>query len=495
MKDFAMTSDKTVLDAFTAGAPDIQSSTVRSCLTSTQANRLSSVVFFFSDILALILSLLLGSWLALTFHNIQSGHDVGSRLIWNASKILSNGAPIGMCLILYLIVTGEYRTRRPFWSEFGRLIGASFCTVLAAGFYAFAFQIADLRSATLMPWILFPVVAEICRHASRYGLHHFRLWQIPTVLVGTPESSAVARKVLNSEAFSSAEITDEVSVERATELLLSPTNIQTLRNYQILLCVDPNTVCTHDLIERLTRHRLSFALLPQTTMPAHGLTYSSFFSHDTVIMSYRSNLEEPVQRIIKFAFDTLVAAMLLFLALPVFVILYLLIALDGGQPIYGHRRIGHNGKEFYCLKFRSMARNSDELLARLLASNPEAAEEWHQTQKLQHDPRITKIGHFIRKTSLDELPQLINVLRGDMSLVGPRPIVQAEVHHYAENIAYYYAIRPGITGVWQVSGRSDTGYAERVQFDRWYVRNWTLWHDITILAKTLPAVLLRRGAR
>lgn len=495
MKNFIITSDKTALETFYSHSSETSNSIVTACLTPTQANRLSSAVFFFSDIFALILSLLVGSWLAISLHNTLSGYATGSRLTFDAFKILAAGMPIGMCLILYLIVTGEYRTRRPFWNEFGRLITASFCTVLAAGFYAFAFQIADLRSATLIPWVLFPVFAETCRHACRYGLHHFRLWQIPTLLIGTPSSAATARKVLNSEALSSADIIDELSVERANDLLLVPDNIQKLRNYQILLCIDPNTVCTHDLIERLTRHRLSFALLPQTTMPAYGLTYSSFFSHDTVIMSYRSNLEEPVQRIIKFGFDILVAATLLIMALPVFVILYVLISLEGGQPIYGHRRIGHNGKEFHCLKFRSMARNSDELLAKLLAQCPEAAEEWHQTQKLQHDPRITKIGHFIRKTSLDELPQLINVLRGDMSLVGPRPIVQAEVHHYGENIAYYYAIRPGITGVWQVSGRSDTGYAERVQFDRWYVRNWTLWHDVAILAKTLPAVLLRRGAR
>jgi UDP-galactose-lipid carrier transferase len=130
----------------------------------------------------------------------------------------------------------------------------------------------------------------------------------------------------------------------------------------------------------------------------------------------------------------------------------------------------------------------------LLRSNPRAAAEWAADRKLASDPRITKIGGFLRRSSLDELPQLLNVLRGEMSLVGPRPIVAAEVARYGRNIEYYYETKPGLTGLWQVSGRNDTGYARRVKLDVWYVRNWSLGHDIAILCKTVPAVFLRRGA-
>jgi undecaprenyl-phosphate galactose phosphotransferase len=130
----------------------------------------------------------------------------------------------------------------------------------------------------------------------------------------------------------------------------------------------------------------------------------------------------------------------------------------------------------------------------VLDSDPRAAAAWAADQKLPNDPRITKIGRFLRRSSLDELPQLFNVLRGEMSLVGPRPIVAAEVARYESDIEYYYEAKPGITGLWQVSGRNDTGYARRVKLDVWYVRNWTLWHDIAILLKTIPAVFLRRGA-
>jgi UDP-galactose-lipid carrier transferase len=137
---------------------------------------------------------------------------------------------------------------------------------------------------------------------------------------------------------------------------------------------------------------------------------------------------------------------------------------------------------------------SDRVLEKLLFNDPVAAAEWAATQKLRNDPRITSVGRFLRLSSLDELPQLFNVLRGEMSLVGPRPIVQAEVARYGDEIEYYYETKPGLTGLWQVSGRSDTSYERRVRLDVWYVRNWTLWHDIAILLKTIPAVFLQRGA-
>jgi undecaprenyl-phosphate galactose phosphotransferase len=142
-----------------------------------------------------------------------------------------------------------------------------------------------------------------------------------------------------------------------------------------------------------------------------------------------------------------------------------------------------------------MVTDADRVLDQVLATDPAAAAEWAATQKLNDDPRITRFGRFLRRSSLDELPQLFNVLRGEMSLVGPRPIVQAEVGRYAEDIEYYYETKPGLTGLWQVSGRSDTSYERRVRLDVWYVRNWTLWHDIAILLKTIPAVFLQRGAQ
>jgi undecaprenyl-phosphate galactose phosphotransferase len=149
---------------------------------------------------------------------------------------------------------------------------------------------------------------------------------------------------------------------------------------------------------------------------------------------------------------------------------------------------------FDCIKFRTMTVEADQVLRAMLSNDPRAAAEWAATRKLRHDPRVTRIGVFLRRSSLDELPQLFNVLRGEMSLVGPRPIVQAEVVRYGRDIEQYYAAKPGMTGLWQVSGRSQTSYMHRVKLDVWYVRNWTLWHDIAILLKTIPAVFVQRGA-
>ncbi|RVS29652.1 UDP-phosphate galactose phosphotransferase, partial [Klebsiella pneumoniae] len=167
---------------------------------------------------------------------------------------------------------------------------------------------------------------------------------------------------------------------------------------------------------------------------------------------------------------------------------------DGGPAIYGHERIGKGGRPFKCLKFRSMVINSKEVLEELLICDPKARQEWNATFKLKNDPRITKIGAFLRRTSLDELPQLFNVLKGDMSLVGPRPIITAELERYNDEVDYYLLSKPGMTGLWQVSGRSDVDYETRVYLDAWYVKNWSMWNDIAILFKTISVVLRKDGA-
>ncbi|WEK05809.1 MAG: sugar transferase [Candidatus Devosia phytovorans] len=198
----------------------------------------------------------------------------------------------------------------------------------------------------------------------------------------------------------------------------------------------------------------------------------------------------------KRGFDIMAASAMLLFALPaIFFIAVIMFSTDRGPIFFGHERIGLNGKRFRCLKFRSMVVNSQEALQRHLELFPQARAEWEESQKLTNDPRITPIGRFLRVTSLDELPQLLNVLRGDMSLVGPRPIVQDEVVRYADEIEHYSAVRPGITGLWQVSGRSDTGYDQRVQLDSLYVRQWTFFGDMIILLKTVKVVALRTGSR
>ncbi|WP_237216611.1 sugar transferase [Falsiroseomonas oryziterrae] len=197
----------------------------------------------------------------------------------------------------------------------------------------------------------------------------------------------------------------------------------------------------------------------------------------------------------KRALDILGAGALLLLALPAFLIIAALVRMDGGRVFYAHERIGRGGRAFGCLKFRSMVADADKRLAALLERDPAARAEWDSTRKLKNDPRVTWVGRFLRASSLDELPQLINVLRGDMSLVGPRPVQASELAaYYGPAAQHYMTVRPGITGPWQISGRSDTSYAQRVALDVAYVTRPSLLNDIRILLRTPMAVLARRGA-
>lgn len=215
---------------------------------------------------------------------------------------------------------------------------------------------------------------------------------------------------------------------------------------------------------------------------------------DVAVRSPRDRLWRTMARAAKLAFDLLAASTIILILSPLLLTVAFLIKLDGGPVFYSHRRVGAGGRVFSCLKFRSMVVEGEEILQRLLSMEPGIAAEWSATRKLRHDPRVTPIGRVLRSTSIDELPQLFNVLRGDMSLVGPRPIVSEEVPRYGLNIHYYYHMRPGITGLWQVSGRSETSYAERVELDTTYVKNWSLAQDGAILLRTIPEVMKRRGA-
>ena len=195
------------------------------------------------------------------------------------------------------------------------------------------------------------------------------------------------------------------------------------------------------------------------------------------------------------AFDIVVAAGILIVALPFLIVLAAVMYVsDPGPLFFVHRRIGYRGHYFGCLKFRSMKLNGDEILQQHLASSPSALREWMETHKLKNDPRVTKLGAIVRKLSLDEFPQLLNVLRGDMSIVGPRPIVEAEVVRYGRYFEYYCHVKPGLTGLWQISGRNDTSYRERVELDVEYVSRKGVLLDSWLLVKTVPAVLFARGS-
>ncbi|MDR1862608.1 MAG: undecaprenyl-phosphate galactose phosphotransferase WbaP [Treponema sp.] len=198
---------------------------------------------------------------------------------------------------------------------------------------------------------------------------------------------------------------------------------------------------------------------------------------------------------IKRFMDLLIVGLGGLLILPFLLVIALFVKLSSSGPVlYGHSRLGLNGKSFKALKFRSMVADADKKLESLLALNPELKAEWEASQKLKEDPRVTAIGRLLRRTSFDEFPQLFNILRGEMSLVGPRPVTEAEIERYGENYRHIFSVKPGLTGLWQVSGRSDTDYTERVSYDSYYLQSWSVWLDLWILYRTPGAILKGRGA-
>jgi undecaprenyl-phosphate galactose phosphotransferase len=203
----------------------------------------------------------------------------------------------------------------------------------------------------------------------------------------------------------------------------------------------------------------------------------------------KNYLLSPAAQAVKRGFDIIGSLSALLLLAPVFLFFTVLVRCDGGPALFKQQRVGKDGKKFYCYKFRSMCLDAEAALPYYLSSNPETAAEWQMFQKIKNDIRITSVGRFIRPWHIDELPQLINVVKGDMSLVGPRPIIIGQEDFYGDDFTHYQSVRPGITGPWQISGRNKRTFEERVMLDSDYAKNWSFWQDIVILCKTFPTIL------
>jgi UDP-galactose-lipid carrier transferase len=413
--------------------------------------------------------------------------------------VLHDGIDVAFIAIgVYLVTKGRYSDRIPFWHD-ARLVACSSLCVFACEM-ALGTVHGDLssRAAVLTALLLFPVPAIAANHFVKYTLSQAGFRTVRVLVIGSYPKMTEVENTLNSDPSLGYSIVGRVD----PEVLISGSPAARLKplleqhQAQCLLIVGDGTDAMHrQLTERALRDRVEFATMVQPcTAPTFASRPTYFFSHDAMLLSFRDGLSQPIPRIAKSTMDIVVALLLLALTAPVFVFISFANTLDGGPVLFRQRRIGAGGRPFCCLKFRTMVVDADQALQAAFAKNPELAVEWEERRKLVHDPRVTWLGRFLRKTSLDELPQLINILRREMSLVGPRPIVESEVQRYGSHIAQYYATRPGLTGLWQVSGRSNTSYARRVELDVWYVNNWTFWHDIAVLLKTVPVVFGREGA-
>ncbi|HAB25399.1 MAG: undecaprenyl-phosphate galactose phosphotransferase WbaP [Pantoea sp.] len=412
-----------------------------------------------------------------------------------------------ICVGWFWVRLRHFTYRKPFWFELKEV----FRTILI-------FSIIDLsitalsqwqmsRFVWLLTWVLALVLIPVSRAVVKHLLNHYGLWKKQTIIIGSSKNAQEAWQALQSEevmgfdviAFYDVDGTcpqasiSGVPVLREEVELWNLTHSET----QFIVAVEYEQSQYRDLwLKNLARHNCrSVSVIPTLRgVPLYGTDMAYIFSHEVMILRVNNNLAKRTSRFLKRAFDIVGALSIIIMLLPALLVLGFLVGRDGGPPIYGHERVGMNGRKFKCLKFRSMVINSKEVLEEVLRTDPVARAEWDKDFKLKNDPRITKVGHFIRKTSLDELPQLWNVVRGDMSLVGPRPVIEDELCRYAGDVDYYLMAKPGMTGLWQVSGRNDVDYETRVYFDSWYVKNWSLWNDIAILFKTVGVVLKRDGA-
>ncbi len=424
--------------------------------------------------------------------------------LYRAAQLGADWRAWGTAVALVAVIAsfhllGHYTKRIPFWRECSQIIATTMIALFAISTVKAAVDGAPLRLWMSVMWLALIPATVLGRALARVLLARAGHWSIRTLIVGDPSAVEEVGLALRSQRGLGYDIVGGIPPE-ALACMTDDAKLAKIRRtlraeFVVVVLGGEDAGTERSLVRALDRARVPYAVVPHVqTMPVLGVSPQYFFSHDVMLLVACNNLARPLSRAVKAAFDMVLALALLAALSPVFVLLTALVCLDGGPALFCHERVGANGRSFRCFKFRTMGTDADQVLRRLLASDPAAEREWAETRKLRNDPRITRIGKILRHTSLDELPQLFNVLRGEMSLVGPRPIVHAEIEHYADNIAYYLETRPGLTGLWQVSGRSETTYERRVKLDVWYVRNWSLWHDITILLKTIPAVLRQRGS-
>lgn len=415
-------------------------------------------------------------------------------------------------LVSFLARYQHYSERKPFWTELGEIFHNVFWLALLDMALMSAARWNASRLWWLLTWLLAAALLPCFRTLARQALTRAGWWQRPTVLIGSGPNAREALLALRSEPQLGFEIVGCVDVSPGmpqalagpgTDPLparLEPSQVQALASHaglQVVIAVEHNqSLHREQWLRQLARLKVQdVCVIPALRgIPLYGTDISWFFSHEVALLRVKNNLKRWPARLTKRFFDVIAALLLLVALSPLMGWLALRIRQDGGPALFAHQRVGRNGRVFHCLKFRSMVIDAPERLDKLLASDPAVRAEWERDHKLKDDPRISAVGHLLRSSSLDELPQLFNVLRGEMSLVGPRPIVTEELEKYGEDAEYFLMVRPGITGLWQVSGRNDVDYDTRVYLDTWYVKNWSLWYDIAILFKTIRVVLRRDGA-
>ena len=464
----------------------------------------SGLSLFIVDILVLILCIGLGFFIV----NLFAIHDINFRSFINYTVFLPFILLLFAFMGLYpgiMIPAAEQVKKFTISTFFGFSVIVSFVLVSSLTeadpaafmkknsgsiYIILAFSLAFIMSMFLLPTFREFAKRKFCK---------FSWWGVPAVIYCNGNSADEVINKLNRNKYlgykpaviidaslNDAGMKDGIPVFPPTDEI-----IETIHNYNIKQAI----LCDYhgEISSIMTSYRYTISVSKSQS----SFTCSQQLKDIAGIIGFASthNLTFKTNLFIKRLLD--IGLILFFspILIPVFIILIILTKLTSRGPVfYGHKRVGKNGKEFKCWKFRSMCIDADKKLEEILANNPEMRAEWEKDRKFTNDPRVTKFGKFLRKTSLDELPQLINILIGQMSFVGPRPVTEPELEKYGPYRDYVLSVLPGLSGMWQTSGRSDTEYEERISLDSYYIQNWSVWLDLWILIKTVYVVLKGRGA-
>ena len=409
----------------------------------------------------------------------------------------------------YLV--GDYSRRQLFWD------GARATTtalLITGGAYVAAMSLLQPSDVlvSFLVWTGMLFAVPTARQLMRLFLGRIGVWHLPTAIIGTSPMAQEVVPVLGKQLALGLKVlwvvpeTAEKHLSSAFAGLipvivpheeLAPALMAAGCRQVILVPDDRTNANPNDLIDQLVGADIAVAIVPSLRrLPLYGLSTNYFFGKDLLLLQVRNNLARLPQRIFKRSLDIIGAVILGALLTPVFLVFAFLIwREDRGPVFFCQTRVGRGGRDFTCWKFRTMVVDAEAQMARWEKENPILLARYCESNfKLAADPRVTRIGAWMRRKSLDELPQLINVLLGDMSLVGPRPLLRRELPEYGAVISLYERVRPGITGLWQISGRSHTTFAERISYDEWYIKNWTVWYDLVIMLQTVWVLMHGEGA-
>lgn len=470
---------------------------------------LGACIIALSDFLVVCLALVLAFWtrayIMPYFFTMQNVAHINS--LWNLWWL----PPLCILLLAY---KGFYRRRFPYWHEVRMMINTITLTFTVAIIFLFLLKSADAvsRPIIVLTYLFCLFLLPAGRYFIKSRLTSVGLWTKPVLILGAGKTAELVIKGfrrektmgyhplgmleddINKNGISSGkEVIPILGRFSNIEEVLARTGVKDI----VVAVPGMKNGKLAELTNRLQRISANILLVPDLfEIPLAGVKIDFLFDEKVLLMSMPNNLASMWNRLMKRAFDLVVGSISLIFAMPLMVLIAIAIRLDSkGPAIFTQPRIGRNEESYLCYKFRTMYQDNEKIMADYLKRNPIALSQWKKYAKLKdYDPRVTRVGRILRRLSLDELPQIINIFKGQMSLVGPRPYLYREREDMGEYAETILRTQPGITGLWQVSGRNELSFNDRLYIDKWYVCNWSLWLDMTVLVRTIGVVLNRNGA-